>query len=140
MEYLGNIFFDFDDTQYITTPSHRRYIDERWGIKTADSDYIGNPPLQNVINKHLPAHADKVSFNEVYLDVGLNFHTSAEWHKDAMPFKDMREVIMALAKEFTLWTVTLRQKNRHGIGKIYERDSYTQMHERSTLWLGIHRW
>lgn len=107
-----HIFFDFDGLKFDTTPAHVAYINETYGITSVASDYFNNPPLNEIIGKYTGKTHD---FDEVYLDVGTNFHTSIKWQGDVPPMEGMRETIQALAQKYTLWTVTARQKSGHDL-------------------------
>ncbi|MEI6022364.1 MAG: hypothetical protein WCQ32_00795 [bacterium] len=104
-----NLFFDLDGMKFDTLPVFVSYINNRYGIQTKTSDHIGNNDrLDAVIKKHAP-HIT-LSWEEIYKDVGENFHSSIVWHKDVEPMEDMCEVISLLSNKYNLYTVTARQK------------------------------
>ena len=105
------LFLDFDGLKFDTLDIHVRYINHRYGISTVPADYIDNPGLEDVIKKYFDQkHHHLIDRDEVYLDVGERLIASLEWHKDVPPIPGMAEIIPLLAKKYTLWTVTARQK------------------------------
>lgn len=112
-----NLFFDLDGMKFDTLPAHVAYINYRYGINTVPSEYIGNnDSLDTLIKKHAPGIDS--SWEDIYLDVGQNFHSSIEWHKEVKPMEDMCEVILLLAKKYhKLYTVTARQKSGYHVVK-----------------------
>jgi hypothetical protein len=104
-----NIFFDFDGMKFDTLPAHILYINKRYGINTNRSDYMNkNNHLVDIIKKYKPGI--NLTRDDAYRDIGKNFSSSIEWHKDVKPMPGMCKVIKELSQEFTLWTVTARQK------------------------------
>lgn len=104
-----NLFFDFDNTKFNTTPALMLYINQRWNINSIESDYIGkNDDLELVVGKY---RTDiEINRNEVYEDLGRDYNKSIVRQKDVPSIKNMRRVIKLLSKKYTLWTVTARQK------------------------------
>lgn len=120
MEYLGNIFFDFDEFMFRTGDHLVSYVNNRWNISTKQEDYGNNPPLDKIIKWHRPDI--QVTFNEAYLDVGQNFHASHELHEAVLPHDDMPEIVGQLAKYYRLYVVTSRQKfGRSVVERVLDR-------------------
>lgn len=103
------LFFDLDETMFLTLEHMVNYINGRHGINSTIYDHIGNnDSLDEVIRKHDPNF--NLSWGETYADVGINFHTSIEHHEDVLPMKDMPKVVKELSKKYRLVIVTARQK------------------------------
>lgn len=114
------LFFDFDGFLFYTVPPHAAYLNHKYQIHTVDSDYIGNPDLDELVALHTgvtrPMHA-------VYEDVGHNFHTSVYWHRSALPIHGMCDVVPKLAERYRIVVVTARSTSgRHVIQ--YLTDKY----------------
>ncbi|MEK7586097.1 MAG: hypothetical protein AAB477_02610 [Patescibacteria group bacterium] len=105
-----NLFFDLDGMKFNTLPAHVAYVNHRYGINTLPEEYIGkNDSFDSVIKRH--ATDVTLTWEGIYKDLGENFHSSVEWHKDVKPMEDMCEVVPLLSKKYNLYTVTARQKN-----------------------------
>lgn len=104
------LFFDFDGFKFDTFQIHIEYINQKYHIETVESDYIGNPHLDLVINKYLPKNKH-VSYGFVYEDIGKNLLGSVDWHNKVKPMKDMVTVVKNLSKKYDIITVTARQKS-----------------------------
>jgi hypothetical protein len=122
MKNKKNLFFDFDDMKFITLPLLVSYINKKYGIKTTLNEYLdNNDSLDKIIQEHLPGVL--IGYNDIYKDVGENFHASLNWHSDVEPMPHMSEVMKGLKEKYNLYTVTSRQKV--GIGVIqYILDKY----------------
>lgn len=104
-----NLFFDFDGMKFNTLPALVAYVNHRYEINTLPSEYIGNnDSLDVIIKKHSPNV--NLSWEDIYIDVGKNFHSSIEWHEEVKPMDGMCEVISLLSSKYKLFTVTARQK------------------------------
>ena len=103
-----HIFFDFDGLKFNTVPTQTKYLNERWGVNLVPTDYPDGSYYEDTLNKYL-ADDKKVTREEVYDDLVENFLKSREWHEQILPMEGMQEVMNALAKKHTLWTVTARQ-------------------------------
>jgi hypothetical protein len=104
-----HVFFDFDGLKFNTAPAHAAYMNERWNIQSVDSDYSGDEPLDGIIKKY--NKNSTVTLEEVYEDLGKNFLTSLIHHEKVLPWNGMLEVMPLVAKKYTSWTVTARQKS-----------------------------
>ncbi|MBK5215805.1 MAG: hypothetical protein JJE53_03305 [Candidatus Pacebacteria bacterium] len=110
----NNLFFDFDGMKFDTLKAHILYINNRYGINTVMSDYIGyNYHLDLIVNKYKPEL--NLTRDEFFEDLGKNFSTSIELHQDVIPMKGMCKILPLLSKKYTLWTVTARQTCGHGV-------------------------
>ena len=104
------IFLDHDGTKFDTLDAHLKYLNNKYGIVSIRSDYINNPSLDLVVNKHRP---DETPYkgNEVYTDLIKNFLSSKEHHESILPFEGMIEVVPKLAEKYNLVVVTARPRN-----------------------------
>lgn len=105
------IFLDFDGLKFDTLQMHVDYLNQRYGIESKPSDYIGNPSIDAVLKRYIPEDKhNAIVWEEVYLDIGENLNAKVEWHKDVSPLEGMCEVLPRLATKYDLWTITARQK------------------------------
>mgnify|MGYP006367989375 CR=1 FL=1 len=103
------LFFDLDETMFLTLEHMVNYINDRHGINSTVYDHIGqNDTLDEVIRKHDPSFS--LSWGETYVDVGINFHASIERHQEIRPMKSMPRIVKELSKKYRLVIVTSRQK------------------------------
>lgn len=105
------LFLDFDGFKFDTLKMHVEYINQKYSIQSISSDYINNPPLETVIKKYLPEDRHHEIVNAtVYADTSINLLPSFEWHEQVQPMEGMCEVVPLLAKKYSLWTLTSREK------------------------------
>lgn len=103
-----NLFFDLDGMKFDTLRAQISYINNRYGIHTIKSDYLGNNShIDLIIKKYLPEL--NLNRNEIYEDLGKNFTSSIKLHRNVLPMKGMCKILPLLSKKYTLWTVTARQ-------------------------------
>lgn len=124
-----HLFFDFDGLKFNTMPAQIDYINKTYGIQSVITDYSNCSKFEDVIKKYLP-HANDITRDSVYTDLGKNFHTSIEHHENVEPFPAMCEVMRDLSEHYTLWTLTARLdcgihvikhlNNKHIPGHIYD--------------------
>ncbi len=105
------LFFDFDGLKFDTLEIHIQYINQKYGIRTVESDYLDNPDLSLVINKYLPDKNTHFTKDYVYQDISKNLMESIDWHKKVEPFQDMPEIVKDLYKKYEMITVTARPTN-----------------------------
>lgn len=105
----GNLVFDLDNTKYWTSPWYVDYINQKYSISSTLKDFVGSPQLHTVVLKHLPKET-VVTKDQIYWDLGTEFLTSHEWHKDVKPMPDMPEVTRELAKKYWIWDASAREK------------------------------
>ena len=101
------LFLDFDGLQFATLGPHTEYVNKKYGVNMTIDD-IRNDVMLEAIQKLRPELG--LTFYSFFSDIGENFQTSMEWHKNVMPVTSAEEIIPLLARKFTLWTVTARQE------------------------------
>jgi len=102
------IFFDFDDTLFVTKHLITRYIHEQYDVVLPPDEYhCGNSLYEIVVSLRTDIKIDRETFWRSYAH---DFLASTEWHKNIEPYPDMIETMQQLAKKYEIIIVTARQE------------------------------
>ncbi len=115
-----NMFLDHDGVMVDEKPYVLLYLNERYKINLRLADNINFDLLHEVIQLH--TGNPNLTFDEVYLDIGKNFHASDIWNERMPIIEDMPKVAPELAKKYNLHIATARQKIGHSaLRTVYHR-------------------
>lgn len=103
------MFFDFDDTKIDTIPAMMVCINRHFGIECIRGDFVGNPSLELVLNKHLPKERH-LTREQAYQWLTSDFLCSASIHDDIPFIEDVIVTLPRIARKYEIWTVTAREK------------------------------
>lgn len=107
-------FLDCDGFIFNTIPAHIDYLEYRYGIRFTLSDFAAQPDLSKLLRDVL-GEKDELSYNEVYRDLGVNFISNWEWHKDILPFEGAVESLKRLCEHAHIYIVTKRPDMSRGV-------------------------
>lgn len=115
------LFLDFDGLQFNTTPVTMNYINERYGINSLPFEYADHFNPLDLLKKYGAQHIP--TWNEFWLDIGINCIASIKHHEFCQPMEGFVEVVKELSLKYEIWTVTARQKSSHVVVQ-YLKEKY----------------
>ena len=136
---------DLDNSLFDTREPHKRYVNERYDIKSTLLDYMHNTPIPGIIKKYAPesTHDEK----HIWGHLGEHFQTSIEYHSFATPIDPyVVDVLTEISIKYELIIATRRQHLSRNVTDylfqkyfpccdvrhvhfVYERISYGMYHE-----------
>jgi len=101
-----NLIFDLDGVILDTDPVMISYVNQKYGIKSVESDYDDFHEMHQIVRKHLGDY--RLSRDDFYDDYRMNFLLSEEWQNQIEPMPGMCEVMTLAANEYYLYIATKR--------------------------------
>ena len=99
---------DFDNTPVDTRKCHSDYVNYTYDIQSVPEEFVNNASIASIIKKHWKDF--DISDVEVMEHMGVYFHTSTNWHKNAKPIDEhVCNILTELSKKYELVVATARQ-------------------------------